>query len=149
MPSWILFPHGYRNSFQCFPVYPGLNLSSGSGSSSISVSGSGSGFRLFHTPMQGPMTLKFSNLYGYETEWIKFHLESLYRKSPVADPGGGGALLLDHTTGWRPKKFFCRPAPPPSHLRVWMTGPFPYMNIWIRHWGWPKTLFTLFPTPNH
>ena len=31
---------GIGNWFQCFPVYPGLNLSSGSGS----VSGSGSGF---------------------------------------------------------------------------------------------------------
>ena len=32
------------NWFQCFPVYPSLNLSSGSGS--VSVSGSGSGFRI-------------------------------------------------------------------------------------------------------
>ena len=53
MPSWILFPHRYNftgigNWFQCFPVYPGLNFSSGSGSRS--VSGSGSGFRLFQTP---------------------------------------------------------------------------------------------------
>ena len=41
---------GIGNWFQCFPVYPGLNLSSGSGS--VSVSGSGSGFRLFHTPVE-------------------------------------------------------------------------------------------------
>ena len=40
----ILFPHGNRNWFQCFPVYPGLNSKSGSGS--VSVSGSGSGFRI-------------------------------------------------------------------------------------------------------
>ena len=33
---------GIGNWFQCFPVYPGLNLSSGS----VSVSASGSGFRL-------------------------------------------------------------------------------------------------------
>ena len=36
------FHTGIGNWFQCFPVYPGLNLSSGSGS----VSGSGSGFRI-------------------------------------------------------------------------------------------------------
>ena len=35
---------GIGNWFQCFPVYPCLNLSSGSGS--VSVSGSGSGFRI-------------------------------------------------------------------------------------------------------
>ena len=45
------------NWFQCFPVYPDVNLSSGSdsdsgsGSGCGSVSGSGSGFRLFHTPV--------------------------------------------------------------------------------------------------
>ena len=33
---------GIGNWFQCFPVYPGLNLSSGSGSGSVS----GSGFRI-------------------------------------------------------------------------------------------------------
>ena len=38
------FHTGIGNWFQCFLVYPGLNLSSGSGSRS------GSGFRLFHTP---------------------------------------------------------------------------------------------------
>ena len=41
---------GIGNWFQCFPVYPGLNLSSGSSSGSVSVSvsgsGSGSGFRI-------------------------------------------------------------------------------------------------------
>ena len=37
------FHTGIGNWFQCFPVYPGLNLSSGSGS--------GSEFRLFHTPV--------------------------------------------------------------------------------------------------
>ena len=39
------FHTGIGNWFQCFPVYPGLNLSSGSCSGS--VSGSGSGFRIF------------------------------------------------------------------------------------------------------
>ena len=34
------------NWFQCFPVYPVLNLSSGSSSRSVSGSGSGSGFRI-------------------------------------------------------------------------------------------------------
>ena len=38
------FHTGIGNWFQCFPVYPGLNLSSAPGSSSIS--GSGSGFRI-------------------------------------------------------------------------------------------------------
>ena len=38
------FHTGIGNWFQCFPVYPGLNLSSGSGSGS--VFGSGSGFRI-------------------------------------------------------------------------------------------------------
>ena len=42
---------GIGNWFQCFPVYPGLNLSS------ISVSGSRSGFRLFHTPIWAPLIL--------------------------------------------------------------------------------------------
>ena len=23
--------------------------------------------------------------------------------------------------------------PPPSQLRVWMTGPLPYLKVWIRH----------------
>ena len=38
------FHTGIRNWFQCFPVYPGLNFSSGS--SSVFVSGSSSGFRI-------------------------------------------------------------------------------------------------------
>ena len=38
------FHTGIRNWFQCFPVYPGLNFSSGS--SSVFVSGSGSGFSI-------------------------------------------------------------------------------------------------------
>ena len=49
---------GIGNWFQCFPVYPGLNLSS------ISVSGFRSGFRipdsgflLFHTPIWAPLFL--------------------------------------------------------------------------------------------
>ena len=44
------FHTGIGNWFQCFLVYPGLNLSSGSGSDFGSVSGSGSRFLLFHTP---------------------------------------------------------------------------------------------------
>ena len=55
---------GIGNWFQCFPVYPGLNLSSVSVSVSVSVSGSGSGFRildsgfrLFHTPIWAPLIL--------------------------------------------------------------------------------------------
>ena len=38
------FHTGIGNWFQCFPVYPGLNFSSGS--SSVFVSGSSSGFRI-------------------------------------------------------------------------------------------------------
>ena len=38
------FHTGIGNWFQCFPVYPGLNFSSGS--SSVFVSGSGSGFSI-------------------------------------------------------------------------------------------------------
>ena len=38
------FHKGIGNWFQCFPVYPGLNLTSGSGSDC--GSGSGSGFRI-------------------------------------------------------------------------------------------------------
>ena len=53
---------GIGNCFQCFPVYPGLNLSSVSVSVSVSGSGSGfripdSGFRLFHTPIWAPLIL--------------------------------------------------------------------------------------------
>ena len=47
---------GIGNWFQCFPVYPVLNLSSGSGSGSVSVSGSGSEFRIPafpHVPARG------------------------------------------------------------------------------------------------
>ena len=66
---------GIGNWFQCFPVYPDLNLSSGSGSGSgsgsvsVSVSGSGSGFRipdpgflLLHTPLcNTPQDTGYSN----------------------------------------------------------------------------------------
>ena len=24
---------------------------------------------------------------------------------------------------------------PPSYLRIWMTGPLPYLKVWIRHWS--------------
>ena len=57
------FHTGIGNWFQCFPVYPGLNLSSGSGSVS------GSGFRLFHTPESEPfraqgIIVNYSSAYG-------------------------------------------------------------------------------------
>ena len=42
--GFLLFQTPIGNWFQCFPVYPDLNLSSGSGSGS--VSGSGSRFRI-------------------------------------------------------------------------------------------------------
>ena len=52
------------NWFQCFPVYPVLNLSSGSSSSSRSVSGSGSGSG-FRIPDSGfsirPFCIDFFN----------------------------------------------------------------------------------------
>ena len=44
--GFLLFQTPIGNWFQCFPVYPDLNLSSGSGSGSGSVSGSGSRFRI-------------------------------------------------------------------------------------------------------
>ena len=44
--GFLLFQTPIGNWFQCFPVYPDLNLSSGSGSGSGSVSGSGSRCRI-------------------------------------------------------------------------------------------------------
>ena len=41
---------------------------------------------------------------------------------------------------WGPKgqkKFLeAAPHPPSSYLRVWMTGPPPYLKVWIWHWCW-------------
>ena len=54
------FHTGIGNWFQCFLVYPGLNLSSGPGSGS--VSGSGSGFRVFHTPQENMLVLWFIHI---------------------------------------------------------------------------------------
>ena len=57
------------NWFQCFPVYPGLNSSSGSGS--------GSGFLLFHTPL---LSLSKSCLRSHSiltklinNNWLRLH----------------------------------------------------------------------------
>ena len=50
---------GIGNWFQCFPVYPGLNLSSGSGS----VSGSGSGLRIPAFPYAQDCLLIFNLFY--------------------------------------------------------------------------------------
>ena len=38
---------------------------------------------------------------------------------------------------WGPKgqtKFLGDPLPP-SYLRIWMTGPLPYLKVWIHHWS--------------
>ena len=39
---------------------------------------------------------------------------------------------------WRQAPLFPPPSPPsPSHyLWVWMTGPLPYLKVWIRHCKW-------------
>ena len=61
---------GIGNWFQCFPVYPGLNLSSGSGSGSVSVSGSGSGFQI----PAFPYALRLSRKGGYFQHWLEYSI---------------------------------------------------------------------------
>ena len=71
------------NWFQCFPVYPGLNLSSGSGSGS--VSGSGSGFRLpvfpyAHVKSSRRLVLGIGNLLGhFPTTFTSFKMDFYFR----------------------------------------------------------------------
>ena len=62
--------------------------------------------------------------------------------------GAGGPappLLLDQTEARRAEKIFfgdrhpSSPPPPPSpshYLWVWMTGPLPYLKVWILHCKW-------------
>ena len=65
-------------------------------------------------------------------------------ESTVEDKGegpgepGSPPIFLDQTEARRDEHcFFWRP--PPSHLRVWMTAPPPYLKIWIRHSSiWPS-----------
>ena len=56
---------------------------------------------------------------------------------PGEGPGGPPPLFLDQTEPPRAEKNFLKP--PPTYLRVWMTGPFPYLKVWIRHCScsWP------------
>ena len=76
---------GIGNWFQCFPVYPGLNLSSGSGSGSGSgsVSGSGSGFRI---PDSG-FRIPDSGFRIPDSGFLLFHTP------PVSDPFSSLSLL--------------------------------------------------------
>ena len=54
----------------------------------------------------------------------------------VVDPGEGlgGPHPSYIRPNWGPesRKFFLRP-PPPFHLRVGMTGPLPFLKVWICH----------------
>ena len=47
-------------------------------------------------------------------------------------PGGTAPLFLDQTED-RKQLFGDRPLPPFFFVKVWMTGPHPYLKIWIRH----------------
>ena len=51
--------------------------------------------------------------------------------------GPGSLLFLDKNEARRAEKMLGRPPPPPSPLPVekkfWMTGPPPYLKVWIRH----------------
>ena len=66
---------------------------------------------------------------------IEFH------KHSVADLGEGSGvpgptLFLDQTEVRRAEKNLFETGPLPAYLRVWMTGPPPYLKVWIRHWQW-------------
>ena len=44
-------------------------------------------------------------------------------------------LFLDQTKARRAEKhFFGDRSPPPPYVRVWMTVPPSYLEVWIRHW---------------
>ena len=67
---------GIGNWFQCFPVYPGLDLSSGSVSVSVSVSGSGSGFRIPAFPYAHPEGFRLLTSHPIKTTstWENFNV---------------------------------------------------------------------------
>ena len=70
----------------------------------------------------------------------------MHAKVPVADLGEepfppplppSPHLFLDQTKARRAEKIIlgaAAPPPPPSNLRVWMTVPPSYLEVWIRHW---------------
>ena len=50
---------------------------------------------------------------------------------PREGPGGPPLLFIDQSEAPGAEKVFLKP--PPTYLRVWMTGPLPYLKVWIRH----------------
>ena len=62
---------------------------------------------------------------------VQFNEQSVYQISGESRAGACPPLFLDQTEGQRAENKIFKTAPPSPYLGVRMTGPLPYLKVWM------------------